>query len=155
MLKVSIASLLATFLAAMPLLAAPLRAGAAKVDITHPEHPTRSGDKLFAKALVLSDGETTAVLVTVDAVSLGEIGYIKKEYLPNVRTALEKELKIKPANVLINASHCHGIVCQEKDMEERTVQVVKEAYKKLEPVKVGVGTGHEDRIMENRRLKLK
>lgn len=135
--------------------AAPLRAGGAKVDITHPEHPTRPGDKLYAKALVLSDDTTTAVLITVDAVSLGEIGYIKKDYLPNVRAALAKDLKIKPENVLINASHCHGIVCQEKDIEQRTVQAVKEAYKKLEPVKVGVGTGHEDRIQENRRLKLK
>jgi hypothetical protein len=147
--------LVLSLLSAAPLLAAPLRAGAAKVDITHPEHPTRLGDKLYAKALVLSDGETTAVIVMVDAVSLGEIGYIKKEYLPNVRAALAKDLKIKPENVLINASHCHGIVCQEKDMEQRTVQVVKDAYKKLEPVKVGVGTGREDRVQENRRLKLK
>src|SRR6478735_7512914 len=108
-------------------LAAPLRAGAAKADITHPDHPTRPGDKLYAKALVLSDDATTVVLITVDAVSLGEIGYIKKEYLPNVRAALAKDLKIKPENVLINASHCHGIVCQEKDMEQRTVQVVKDA----------------------------
>ncbi|MBC7855728.1 MAG: hypothetical protein IAF94_20040 [Pirellulaceae bacterium] len=138
-----------------PLLAAPLRAGAAKVDITHPDHPTRPGDKLYAKALVLSDETTTAVLITVDAVALGEIGYIKNDYLPNVRAALAKELKIKPENVLINASHCHGIVCQEKDIEQRTVQAVKEAWKKMVPVNVGVGTGHEDRIMENRRLKLK
>lgn len=137
------------------LLAAPLRAGAAKVDITHPDHPTRPGDKLYAKALVLTDDTTTAVIITVDAVSLGEIGYIKNDYLPNVRAALAKELKIKPESVLINASHCHGIVCQERDMEQRTVQAVKEAYKKLEPVNVGVGTGHEDRVMENRRLKLK
>ena len=35
------------------------------------------------------------------------------------------------------------------------VQVVKEAMKNLVPVKVGAGTGHEDRISENRRLKLK
>ncbi len=135
--------------------AAPLRAGVAKVDITHPDHPTRPGDKLYAKALVLSDDTTTTVIISLDAVAVGGIGYIKNDYLPNVRAALEKELKIKPSNVLINASHCHGVVCQEKDMEERTVQAVQEAYKKLEPVKVGVGKGREDRIMENRRLKLK
>jgi hypothetical protein len=155
MLKTQMVALLFTVVTAMPLFAAPLRAGAAKVDITHPEHPTRPGDKLYAKALVLSDDTTTTVIITVDAVSLGEIGYIKREYLSNVRAALAKDLKIKPENVLINASHCHGIVCQEKDMEQRTLQAVKEAYKNLEPVKVGVGTGREDRIMENRRLKLK
>ena len=137
----------------IPLLAAPLRAGAAKMDITHPDHPTRPGDKLYAKALVLTDGETTAVIITVDAVALAEIGYIKNDYLANVRAALQEDLKIKPESVLINASHCHGVVCA--DIAQRTVQAVKEAHKKLEPVKAGVGTGREDRIMENRRLKLK
>jgi hypothetical protein len=146
-------SLLVLVAPTAPLIAAPLRAGAAKIDITHPDHPTRPGDKLYAKALVLSDDTTTTVLITVDAVALGEIGYIRNDYLPNVRVSLAKDLKIKPENVLINASHCHGIVCT--DMEQRTVHAVKEAWKKMVPVKVGVGSGHEDRIMENRRLKLK
>ena len=43
------------------------------------------GDPLYAKALVLSDGETTAVIVTVDAVAIGEIGPIGKDYLARVR----------------------------------------------------------------------
>lgn len=144
---------IAVVLASRHVLASPLRAGAAKVDITHPDHPTRPGDRLYAKALVLSDDSTTAVIITVDAVALSEIGYIKNDYLPNVREALAKELKIKPECVLINASHCHGIVCQ--DIEQRTVKAVKEAWKKMVPVNVGVGSGREDRIMENRRLKLK
>ena len=133
--------------------AAPLRAGAAKIDITHPNEPAKPNDGLFARALVLSDGQTTVVLVTVDAVAIGEIGPITHEYLPKVRTALEKDLKIKPTNVLINASHCHGIVCG--DVAERTVEAVKAAAKNMVPVTVGAGVGHEDRISENRRLKLK
>ena len=133
--------------------AAPLRAGAAKIDITHPDQPAKPNDGLFARALVLSDGQTTAVLVTVDAVAIGEIGPITHEYLPKVRAALEKDLKIKPTNVLINASHCHGIVCS--DVAERTVEAVKAAAKNMVPVTVGAGVGHEDRISENRRLKLK
>ena len=36
------------------------------------------------------------------------------------------------------------------DVDEKTVQAVKEAAQNLVPVKVGAGTGHEDRIMENR-----
>ncbi len=132
--------------------AAQLQAGVAKVDITDrdaaPVH-----DPLYAKALVLKDEATTVVLVTVDAVSLGEIGRIKNDFLENVRSQLKQELNIQPANVVVNASHCHGIVCA--DVEQRTVQAVKEAYRTMEPVKVGAGTGHENRIMENRRLKLK
>lgn len=129
-----------------------LRAGGAMVDITHPDTNPRN-ERLWVRALVLSDDETTAVMVTVDAVAIGEIGAIKNDYLSNVRLQLEQDLKIAPASVLINASHCHGVVCDE--IEQQTVQAVKEAWQKMVPVRVGVGVGHEDRIMENRRLKLK
>jgi hypothetical protein len=129
-----------------------LRAGAAKVDITDHAAGTH-GDPLYAKALVLSDGETTTVIVTIDAVAIGELGRIGNDFLPNVRSRLEKELKIKPANVLVNASHCHGVVCE--DVESRTVQAVKEAWRNMTPVNIGAGSGREDRVMENRRLRLR
>ena len=132
--------------------AAQLRAGVAKADITHPEagpgHPP-----LYVKVLVLRDESTTAVIITVDAVAIGEIGYIKNDYLANVRSQLQKELNIQADHVLINASHCHGVVCA--DVEQRTVQAVKGAWQNMVPVTTGAGIGHEDRIMENRRLRLK
>ena len=152
MCKLLLLSIIAGVLSATSVVnAGPLRAGAAKVDVTHPDTETRN-EKLYVKALVLTDDVTAAVIITVDAVAIGEIGPIKNDYLPKVRTELEKEFEIKPANVLVNASHCHGIVCD--DVDQKTVQAVREAWKKLVPVKVGVGIGHEDRIMENRRLKL-
>ncbi len=110
-------------------------------------------DLLHARALVISDEETTAVIVTVDAVAIGEIGYIKNDYLGKVRSRIEGELGIRPEHVMINASHCHGVVCE--DVDERTFQAVQQAAANMAPVTVGVGTGHEDRISENRRLKLK
>jgi len=131
--------------------AAGLRAGVAKVDVTN----TKAGpvnDPLYAKALVLKDDATTAVIITVDAVAIGEIGPIKNDYLPQVRSQLENELGIPATNVLVGASHCHGAVCP--DVAQRTVQAVRQAQENMVPVKVGVGVGHEDRIMENRRLKL-
>lgn len=133
-------------------LADQLRAGVAKVDITN----TSAGpvnDPLFVKALVLKSGSTTVVIVTVDAVAIGEIGSIGNDFLGTVRSRIEKELGIESAHVAVNASHCHGLVCA--DIDERTIQAVKKAAHGLIPVKVGVGAGHEDRIMENRRLKLK
>jgi hypothetical protein len=133
-------------------LAAPLTAGVAKVDITDYDAGP-ANDPLYVKALVLQSETTTAVLITVDAVAIGEIGRITNDYLPQVRSQLEQELGIEPRHVLINASHSHGVVCA--DVGERTVQAVKAAAQKLVPVKVGAGAGHEDRIMENRRLKLK
>jgi hypothetical protein len=132
--------------------AAPLVAGVARVDITNVDAGPVN-DRLWVKALIVKSDSTTAAIITVDAVAIGEIGHIKNDYLPKVRSRIEKELGIKPTNVLINASHCHGIVCS--DVDDRTVQAVKLASQNLVPVHVGVGSGHEDRIMENRRLKLK
>jgi hypothetical protein len=129
-----------------------LRAGVAKQDITNREAGPVN-DPLYVKALVLKDDATTVAIITVDAVAIGEIGYIGNDYLPKVRARIEKELGIEPAHVMINASHCHGIVCS--DVDERTFRAVKQAAENLVPVRVGAGTGHEDRIMENRRLKLK
>lgn len=132
--------------------AAPLTAGVAKVDITNVDAGPVN-DRLWAKALVIKSDTTTAVIVSVDAVAIGEIGPIKNDYFPKVRARLEKELGIRPTNVLANASHCHGIVCS--DVDERTVQAVKLATQNMVPVRVGAGRGHEDRVSENRRLKLK
>ncbi|MFA6242217.1 MAG: hypothetical protein WC655_14885 [Candidatus Hydrogenedentales bacterium] len=129
-----------------------LSAGAAKVDITNVEAGPVN-DPLFAKALVLKEDSTTLAIVTIDAVAIGEIGGIGNDFLATVRARVESELGIPPSNVLVNASHCHGVVCT--DVAERTFQAVKEAVQNLVPVKAGAGSGHEDRIMENRRLRLK
>jgi hypothetical protein len=129
-----------------------LWAGAAKVDVTDTK-ARPANDRLYVKALVLKNDATTAVIATVDAVAIGELGSIGNDYLAKVRAQIEKDLKIQPAHVMVNASHCHGSVCPE--IQERTVQAVKEAWRNMVPVTVGAGVGHEDRIMENRRLKLK
>ncbi|HRH94751.1 MAG TPA: hypothetical protein PLB55_02395, partial [Prosthecobacter sp.] len=132
-------------------LRAEILAGVAQIDITDRTGPVN--DPCFAKALVLKSGETTAVLVTVDAVAIGGIGRIGNGFLANVRSELERDLGIPPASVVINASHCHGII--RADTQQLVVQVVKEASKKLVPVKTGAGVGSERRISENRRLLMK
>ena len=131
---------------------AELHAGAAKVDITNRDRGPVN-DPLHARALVLRSGETTVAVISMDVVSLGEIGHIGNDFLPNVRARLERDPGIPPRNVIINASHCHGVPAD--DTEDRTVQAVRDAFGRLEPATVGAGTGFEDRIMENRRLRLK
>lgn len=126
-----------------------LWAAAAKVDITGGDGPVDG--RLHARALVLKQGATVVVLVAVDAVALGEIGPIPDCFLPNVRSRLHEQLGIPPEHILVNASHCHGIVCD--DVEERTVWAVQQAWQNLEPVSAGVGRGHEDRVQENRRYR--
>jgi hypothetical protein len=135
-----------------PLQAAPLRAGAAKVEITDRDAGPVN-DPLYVKALVVQSDTATAVIVTIDAVSIGMIGTIPNDFMEKIRGPLQQELGIAPTSLLVNTSHCHGKVCREIDA--RTVQCVKEAWARRVPVKVGVGTGREDRISENRRLKLK
>jgi len=131
---------------------AELRAGVAKVDITdRASGPTNA--PLYAKALVFKGGPTTVVVITIDAVAIGEIGRIGNDFLSDVRSHLEKETGIPPSSVLVNASHCHGTV--RTDTAQLAVQAVREALEHMETVRVGTGVGHEDRISENRRLKMK
>lgn len=136
-----------TLLSAASTLHAHILAGIASVDITDRTVPVN--DPCFAKALVLKNGGTTAVLVTVDAVAIGGIGRIGNGFLANVR----KELGGLADEVIINASHCHGIV--RNDLQRLVVQAVKDAAKNLVPVKAGAGAGSESRISENRRMFLK
>lgn len=135
-----------------PTQAAGLLAGAARVDITNVDAGPVN-DRLHARALVVKSDAAVAVLVSIDAVAIGEIGPIRNDYLGKVRGQIERDLGIKPGNILVNASHCHGIVCA--DVDVRTVAAIKQAYQNLVPVRIGVGTGAEDRIQENRRMKLK
>ncbi|MFN9852365.1 MAG: hypothetical protein ACK57P_11170, partial [Planctomycetota bacterium] len=129
-----------------------IRAGVAKVDITNAQAGPVN-DPLYAKAIVVESSETTIVLVSVDAVAIGEIGYIKNDYLPAVRKRLESELGIPGQHLVVNASHCHGVVCD--DVADRTVEAIRQAKSRMVPVKIGTGIGTEDRIMENRRLRMK
>ena len=127
-------------------------AGTAKVDITDyqagPVH-----DPLYVKALVLKQADLQVAIVTVDAVAIGGIGRLKDRYLPTVRSAIHDKLGIPASNVLVNASHCHGVV--RGDTDELTIQAIQAAAENLMPVRVGVGAGHEDRVGENRRLLMK
>lgn len=131
---------------------AELRAGIGKVDITD-RTAGAVNDPCFAKALVLKSGGTTAVIITLDAVAVGGIGVIGNGFLATVRGILEKEMGIAPSSVVVNASHCHGVV--RADTAELAVQAVREAAKDLVMVKVGAGVGEERRISENRRLLMK
>lgn len=132
--------------------AAGLRAGVAKVDLTNPR-AERVNDPCYAKVLVLERDGVRAALVTIDAVAIGELGAIRNTFLEKVRTALAADPGIPADHLIVNASHCHGMV--RGDCEPLVIQAVREAWNGLTPVKVGVGVGSESRISENRRLVMK
>ena len=132
-----------------------LKAGVAKVNITNLESGGLVNDSMYVKALILDNGITKAVIITVDAIVADEVR-ISKDYLTNVRAQLQKDINVKPSNVLFNASHLHGAgynVCP--DIEQRTIEAVRKAARGMVAVNIGVGAGYEDRIIENRRLRLK
>ena len=129
-----------------------LKAGVAKADITLREG-LRVNDPLFAKALVLQTDETPVVLLTLDVVAIGGIGKIGNDFLPNLRARLHKECGILPERVFVNASHCHGVPSPETP--QLAFEAVRNALRGMVPVRMASGTVLEDRISENRRLRLK
>ena len=116
---------------------AELLAGIGRAEISEKSVP--QNDPLYVKALVLKQGDEIAVLITVDAVSIGGIGHIPDTWLPEVRQTLQQTLGIPPLSVFANASHCHGVVG--RDVGERTVEAVTTAWKSLQPVRAGAGIG--------------
>ena len=131
---------------AMPL-RADLLAGTARVDISDRSVPVH--DPCYAKALFLKNGDTSVVLVTIDAVAIGGIGRIGNGFLADLR----QELSGVAGEVILNASHCHGIV--RTDLQALVLDAVRTAATHLVPVRARAGVGTENRISENRRMFLK
>ena len=138
--------------------ASSLRAGIARSDITTGSPHVVVHDPLFATALVFDDGGTRLAIIGMDVVAIGLIGEVGDEFLGKLRARVESELGIPGSHVLVNASHTHPpgeILCKPDQLVERVFDAVRRAQESLEPVKVGTGTGHEDRFVINRTLRLK
>src|SRR5665648_261064 len=80
---------------------ASLRAGVSKVNITRDNPTELVNDPLYARVLVLDDGKTKAVIITMDIINIG------LTELAEIRNRIQNELKINGNNVMINASHNH------------------------------------------------
>jgi hypothetical protein len=151
----------------------PLKAGAAKVDITPPADAlpkpfTSIHDHLFARAIFLDNGHDRAILMNAD---LGGIG---NEAVNRATAELSKRLNVPVANILISATHDHsaifgangfpGIPRDPRAVEynEKLPGLLIEAGIKArdaqQPAKIGYGTGmvylntNRDAIDEKTRL---
>lgn len=139
---------MATF--ATHLRAATLRAGVAVESITTDNPTVVVHDPLRVKTLVVDDGTTKAVVVSLD------IGGVSTTLVSMIRARLRDEFGIAEANVLVGASHNHHTQGQvASDVTDRTLKAIRRATETMVPVKIGAGVGREDRIMMNRRLRLK
>jgi hypothetical protein len=135
-----------------------LHAGIGKCDISTSAPGVVVNDPLYAKALVLDDGNTRLAIIAMDAVAIGGICDIQDDFLPELRKRIEHSLGIPGDNVLVNASHTHTVepmLCPPAEQLERTFDAVRQATGNMIEVKAGAGSGYEDRIMINRTLRLK
>jgi len=121
--------------------AKPFRVGAARVDITPaadalPQSYAGILDRVYSRAIVIDNGDSTAALISVDA------GGIPDEVWQAVSTKIENELDIPTANLLITATHSHSVPRQPVGpYVEKIVESVRLARGRLVPARVGFGTG--------------
>ena len=117
------------------------KAGAAKVDVTPDEKDLPKNiegihDRLYSRAIVIDNGETSAALITVDT------GMIFEQLWKNVTQKIEKELGISAQNILLTPTHTHsGVMWADPDLENNIFKSVKLAKEKLQPARIGYGTG--------------
>jgi hypothetical protein len=118
-----------------------LRAGAARVDLTPapgelPKNSRGILDRLYARAIVLEDGASTAALITIDA------GAVPGAVWEAVTAQIERELQIPRTNVLLTATHTHSAGGQRgPDYAQKIVESVRLAQQRLTPARMGYGTG--------------
>jgi neutral ceramidase len=146
-----------------------LRVGAARVDITPPVRPAYppSGkydhEKMYVRAIVLDNGETRAALIGAD------LPDITNPIWDGAAPVIAKELNCPIENLIISPTHSHS-ACPSgpppprfnEVPTESTVKAIVEAVQmakaKLQPARVGYGTGaaylnvNRDAISKDTRL---
>ena len=172
-MKIPLACLLGLAGLALPASAAPLRAGAAAIDITpKPELfpmnmpggfsanlAEKAHDPLHARALVLDDGTTALALVVVDNLGAGP------EVLNEVKTRAAAQTGLKPENLLISSTHTHSgpslgtrneaAKVYYEQFVAGTAEAIRRAHAALRPAAVGAAAHPLPDEVFNRRWFLK
>jgi neutral ceramidase len=135
-----------------------LRAGAARVDITPPSDPASppSGkyehEKLYVRAIVIDNGSARAALIAADQGGLSEVIW------QAASKQIAAELNCPVENIVMSATHTHsgwgpggfpGMRGLKPDpnappppLAGQIVDAVRQAKAKLQPARVGFGTGN-------------
>ena len=145
------------------------RGGAAKVDVTPQDLPVivnggmferrieEINDPLFARAVVLDDGETIIAIVLVDSCMM------PRELLDRAKRLASQATGIPTNRILISATHCHSapsvFSCLGSSVDVRyaaflpgrIVAAIEQAYKNLEPARIGWAMGRDDLHVATRR----
>lgn len=138
-----------------PPIGAPLAGFAARNGVSQGIH-----DDLFARALVLANGEAVVALVSVDLLALSS------DFIKRVRDGIQRSTGIDPASVMIASTHTHAgpvtittFFNPEESVDsaymdslaEAVEQSVSNAWLKRFPARVGVGEARVDGVGVNRR----
>jgi hypothetical protein len=115
-----------------------IKVGAAKLNITPSleELGTRSlgiHDSVYCRAIVIDNGVTSAALVTV-------AGNQHEQAWKSSTERIEQELGIPAEHIVISSTHSHS-VGRIQNLDEKIFAAVKEAKAKLQPARIGWGTG--------------
>ena len=115
-----------------------LRVGAAKLNVTPKLEELGANslgihDSVYIRAIVIDNGETRSALVTV-------AGNQNEQSWKASTERMEKELGIPVKNVVLSSTHSHS-VGRITALDEKIFATVKKAVDKLQPAKIGWGTG--------------
>ena len=148
----------------------PLRAGAAKVDVTPdanaiPRPFTSILDHLYVRAIFLDNGSSHAAILNADIGGIGEPTWGR------VSQEISRLFDVPIANILISATHDHNAIfggggssadpnasAFQARLESGMVEAVRQAHSKLSPARIGAGAGllylnvNRDAIDEGTRL---
>lgn len=138
-----------------PPIGAPLAGFAARQGVSQGIH-----DDLFARALVLANGEAVVALVSVDLLALSG------DFIKRVREGIQRSTGIDPSSVMIASTHTHAgpvtittFFNPEESVDfaymdslaEAVEQSVTNAWRTQFPARVGVGATEVDGVGVNRR----
>lgn len=138
-----------------------VQAGAAASNITpplgeeiiggfRPFPSTNVHDELYARCLVLDNGQAQVAFVICDNLGIG------REVFDRARLFIANETKIPPENVLMAATHTHSATRATGDwypgfVARRIADAVRRAIANMEPAKIGWGGIDEPSEVFNRR----
>jgi neutral ceramidase len=119
-----------------------LRIGAAKVDYT-PSRPTQQLNKydherVYVRAIVVDNGAARAALISLEG---------SQNEWPSTSKLVAAELNCPLANIIMSSSHTHsgatagGMPPPNAPPSEAVLEAVRQAKAKLQPARVGFGTG--------------
>ena len=115
-----------------------IKVGAAKLNITPKIEelgPNSLGihDSIYCRAIVIDNGVTSAALVTV-------AGNQNERSWKASTQQIEEELGIPAENIVLSSTHSHS-VGRIQNVEGKIYEAVNEAKNKMQPARIGWGTG--------------